>query len=239
MLFYIRLIMLAIIAFTLGCVSGAVQKVDQLSKAPVYKKTLTPEQIASDASTRVFRVIIESAAGKGGGTAFLLTGPNGKNVIVTNRHICESFERVADYGVLYLEQSDYRYYTKIVRQSATSDLCLLETPAELVATIDSYDLADRRPLKNEAVYSNGHPFLLPLTQVYGQVKNEFVLPADPRDSLGGILAMGLRFGVVPGCSGSPVVNVEGKVVGVIFAYMENGGLMIPLSSLKEFLNERN
>lgn len=236
MSFYVRIGILSVVAFTLGCTLGSITRVDELSRASVSKVRIkSSAEILSDARARVFKVIIKTPTGEGGGTAFILSGPKGKNVIVTNRHICQRFERASDYAVMSIQQGDVLYYTKILRQSDKTDLCLLEIPKELETRVDSYKVADRRPKANESVYSAGHPFLLPLTQVYGEFKNELVLPASPDDEMGGMLAGGLRFGVVPGCSGSPVLNQAGEVVGVVFAYMENGGLMIPLSSLKEFL----
>lgn len=230
----LRVFLVSVLAFSFGCVSGTVSTIDQMSKKEVRNPNhKSPEEILRTARKRVFKVIVETAGGKGGGTAFLVQGQGG-NLILTNKHICESY--IKQPAHIYLEQGDKRYFTKVETQSNVTDLCLLALPEEL-SRAESYTLADQRPRENEPVFTIGHPFLHPLTEIYGEYKNEDKLDNDPMEKfdLQGIPAARLRFGVVPGCSGSPVVNREGKLVGVIFAYDDLGGLMIPLSSVKEFL----
>ncbi len=225
------LIVLASSAFAMGAVIGAANTVHVVKER--IKSAERPEDFQRIAKDRVFKVLIQTFNGVGGGTASLVHTKKG-NVILTNKHICEASEA----GIItMLEQDGKRYYTEVLRMSQTTDLCLLKIPQDL-KNERAYELAPKQPEKETPVYVFGHPYLEPLTENHGRYRHEFVLPEEKNEKyvLTGIYAGRLSFFIRPGNSGSPVINSDGDLVGVVFAVDQLGGLAIPWISVVNFLN---
>lgn len=233
-----RLAILAVVGMTLGFIVGSCHTINQLTKK--VEIASKPETLKAEARNRVFRVFIQTPYGTGGGTASLVRIRGRGNVVLTNKHICEAIEgskRDVGGAIVILEQNGKRFFTDVLAMSERTDLCVLETPADLVMD-PAYEMAPIKPIKEDPVYVYGHPFLEPLTENHGNYKYEFVLPPNPGDSkydLHGLNAARLNFYIHPGNSGSPVLNVNGELVGVVFALDDLGGLFIPLSEVERFL----
>lgn len=210
-----------------------------------------------EVSTRVV-TIMDTEQKKGGGTGFFVNTPSGNTFILTNNHVCGLAN---DAGTVLI---DGEYYAHVVSNSPDHDLCLISNPLNNEGV--DVDVTSR---DGQNIYVIGHPLLEPLSIVKGQIsgtitakillgynlpcdgKNETKILADP-DSLAaafGITSACVRSyeaqattcNILPGNSGSPVVNEDGKVVGVAFAGREDGpgrGYIVPLSYVQKFLEDK-
>ncbi len=199
--------------------------------------TATPtadyDKLEAEARTKVFKVIIRQKDSYGGGTGFFLDAGTKGKFILTNRHICVNVPEL-DHPV-FLLQDEKEFQTKIKRISPNYDLCLLQVTDDILKNSKAYVMGPD-PVSGQHVLVYGHPFLGPLVMGHGPYLRTENLPAqDPDDPFNGVLAGRFKFPVWPGNSGSPVINNDGQVVGIVFAYEGSQGLFIPLVNIKEFL----
>lgn len=192
------------------------------------------QQLREVAEERVFKIQFISMRGYLGGTGFLLQTDKGEKFVVTNKHVCDAIE----FGVgpfLQGKQSSKLLPTKIIKASTKTDLCLIEPVGELVTKVTGFKLAPAPLETKSSVFVYGHPFLGPLTTNTGF----FDKMSTTYDARGSEVTSGhLTFPIYPGSSGSPVLNIAGEVVGVVFAYDSKGtGLFVEREKLEEFLNE--
>lgn len=183
------------------------------------------------------------------GTGFITTGKSGKPVLVTNFHVCNSSkdEMLAS---RMGEIEDLHTHT-LVRDS-DHDLCIM-TPVPGVPL-----KIGREPPKFSMLYIVGHPRFRPQTPTTGyytsEREQEMVYPFNLDGSCppntevyrhifssGCLLTtvMGdVTATVFPGNSGSPIVNEEGELVGVINSNDGmNYGSFIPVRYLKNLLKD--
>ena|ERR1700677_2744013 len=195
---------------------------------------------------------------KGGGTGFFVNTPSGNTFILTNNHVCGLADEA---GTLLIDQE---YYAHVIAHSPDHDLCLVSNPLNN----DGVDVAtSSRNGQNVSVV--GHPLLEPSSLIKGQISGTmevpilmgYNLPCDGKSDkkidlsnnwmaqLMGISSACVRvyeaqattLNILPGNSGSPVVDHDGRVVGVAFAGREDGpgrGYIVPLSYIKKFLSDK-
>lgn len=206
-------------------------------------------------------VKILSLMGQGGATGFITTADSGREVIITNGHVCD----LAINGTLVaLYGRDY-YLVQVIKYYQMNDLCAVTAPstAGRTASIASGFT------NGEKSFAIGHPLLEPLSvtdgELSGPVKVSIVVGVNPPEgkctgptyevydmtgsflSVLGINTLCIRnllseastIPILPGNSGSAVVNIYGNVIGVAFAANESGvrSYVVPLSDLKQFLGE--
>ncbi len=188
------------------------------------------------AKENVFRITTTYG---GGGTGYMLSDPRFGIVIMTNKHICDMDPQDE---IFVLDQDGIQYLSKVRRKAKQTDLCLIETPQELLAKYGGLTLAQDAftPKAYEILYVYGHPGLRKLTSSSGPFINESWVPRFTPDHIEAPTLKVARADIViyPGSSGSPVLNAQGEVVGTIFGYegREHIALYVPLREMIEFLS---
>jgi S1-C subfamily serine protease len=205
-------------------------------------------------------VLIHSAVATAGATGFMVRGKSGKIYTMTNNHVCH----LETMGMILGTYQGDDYVLKVLKRYPGNDLCVLSAPntaTKGLKVAKEYTLG-------QTVYSIGHPQLEPLSISIGELSDTIVvrivseMNGKPEDCSGptyeyrtDIDELGKMMGVssvcvrsmtantssliiLPGNSGSPVLDIWGSVVGVVFAANEAGtrSYVIPLSYLQDFLD---
>ena len=168
------------------------------------------------------------------GTGFHITH-KGKTFIITNRHVCQAGLQVSlNNNVLNANGKS----VKIIHIWREHDLCALES-----WKITGLRLADSAAEPLDKLYVIGHPNGINLVIEDGRFIEKS--SACFSDTLC-MSSSKISNNIMPGNSGSPVINEAGDVVGVVFAGTihpflgikldPNGNHMVPYISLKKFLN---
>lgn len=188
-------------------------------------------------------VKIVNEVGNSGGTGVYIKLPSGNVAILTNAHVCGV--KNEQNMVWVLNDEDRAIPRKVLEESKTSDICLIEG----LPDHRGLDLGED-PSFGDNIYIVGHPRLMPTTMVNGEIfTKQFVdvliaisivpissdscnLPknrVEKEDSFFGPVWLCLEHiesyistaQILPGNSGSPVVNDSGKLVGLAYAGMND------------------
>lgn len=188
------------------------------------------------------------------GTAFQITYKK-KKYILSNSHVCDSFDTV----VLIDTETSEKFTKRVIRTDRDMDLCLIE------GLQDKPGLSLGNPAyKGQPIAIIGHPRGWSTVMTKGEIfdisveeevrddsqilcmgENLRIVPTkDPKDPYVCLRkyepVMRTTAEVLPGSSGSAVVSLNGHVVGVVFMYYEDNqwSAAIPLSTVKKFLEEK-
>lgn len=178
-----------------------------------------------------------------GGTAFQLNTSKGK-FLISNAHVCKAVGEFA--MATHLEGQQV---VKVLKYDDRADLCLLSP----VSGLDGLDLASDKAEVGDTIAVLGHPALQPQTLSKGRVVGYGVVEVvtgvyDEATCTGPGASQVFIFCLQPyvavstnaliygGNSGSPVFNIYGDVLGVIFASdnQRHHGVYVPLSDLQRF-----
>jgi S1-C subfamily serine protease len=176
--------------------------------------------VLDEARNFVFRV--RNSACLATGTAFAYLG-----AIVTNRHVAA--------GATQLDLATWAgtdFEAQVVGHSGDADLARLSASLPSTATPAPASSASD-PTVGTQVFVAGYPEGDQLTVVAGTVVS---VGADPGTGVSGNI-IEVSDQVKPGNSGSPLLDAQGRVVGVVFAIdtASGDGLAMPISTLSAFL----
>ena len=178
--------------------------------------------LASDASrlTRTLRravVEIHSAVGGGAGIVW-----GGGGLVVTNAHC------VRKSASLTLEINGETHEAESISLARDHDLALIHAPSVTGPRLELRDVSSLRP--GELLFAYGHPLgvshALAMGALHGVVRDRRT--GEPR-----FIAADIR--LAPGNSGGPLVDAEGRLVGVNSMIVGGLGVAIPASVVQAFV----
>ena len=178
--------------------------------------------IASDASrlaSTLRRMVVEIRSPAGGGAGIIW---GGRGFVVTNAHC------VRKDGSLTIEVDGETHSVQSVAFARGHDLALIRTPSVTGPVLELRDPDTLQP--GELVFAYGHPLgvshALALGALHGVVRDKRT--DDPR-----YIAADIR--LAPGNSGGPLVDAEGKLVGVNSMIVGGLGVAIPATVVQAFV----
>jgi len=211
---------------------------------------LVPKDELSDMRLSVVRLVNYDEQGHGTGFAVKV---DGKTRVITNSHVCDLG---AAQGALYADSIGPRIELKILKVGYSTDLCMLEGfQAAKPLKISKQGLEE----DHEVVQSFGFPALPFMTHTVGRFLGFITAEAIPTPwvpkeecTMPGakwVVFFMQDFCVQPqtfwisdlkidgGASGSPLLNADKEIVGVLSIGIGRNGFAggVPLEKLKEFL----
>jgi S1-C subfamily serine protease len=181
----------------------------------------------------VFRVMTQVNGQYGGGSGFLVQ-VRGRQLIITNRHVCD---RPNDNSTLLIDDNLRQVEGTIVLIAQYADLCAIKPLKPIKSPV--FKVALHEPTLLDPITTHGYPGLGRLTHEWGYFVGEVVLNKNSdADTVGGQLVGLASFEVKGGQSGSPVLNMQGEVAAVVFAHESDGtGILVPHNKLQRFMAE--
>ena len=187
----------------------------------------TPEEIYRDVGSQVVKV----HTGGGLGTGFGIKSPDGSVYIMTNHHICMG--SLDGQHVQFETQSAQIYNTVIRGISNKSDICLLDA----LDLFPGLDMAETVTMGAMA-HVLGHPKGYALKYSLGTIFHREVIEMPYGEQLKQVDSYQSTALILPGNSGSPVVDNDGNLVAMVYALEGDGtSWMIPLDVIKDYFNE--
>ncbi len=164
-----------------------------------------------------YRIVLVEGPGWSG-TAFYVQAPSGKNYLVTNAHVCNNQKFLISFD-------GKKIYTDVViMQSSLYDLCALLPRHDVKGFKLSNSYSDMEP-----VTVIGYPLGVRAT-THGLLSQLWYLP-----EMGNFYFEITAF-IDHGSSGSPVIDKDGKVIGVISLKALTGfGEAVPVGFIKDLL----
>lgn len=199
-------------------------------------------------------ILTTPSEGNGGGTGFAVKAPSGVTYTITNNHVCE----LAEGGKLRAVYDNGRsVIIDVLETDKAHDVCILKG----LPLTEGLEVAEAEASVGDPIFTIGHPLLMPNTFSEGLVRDRTDMVVmmgygderqcralglkhrvNPFDETSGICyniydAMDTSVTGYPGNSGSPVFNVSGKVIGVIFAGngLTNQLSYVPLEYLHDLI----
>ena len=166
-------------------------------------------------------------------TSYVLTAGHSCESKFPKSQIIEGF-RVENKGSKFktVDLNGFKHEAKVIMINRRFDLCLLQV-SNVIMNPPTLKIADKEPKRGETVTNMAAPHGLFWTGTVLIFKGQFSGYHDRGYSV-------YTIPTKPGSSGSPIINKENKLVGVIFAgyrTIENVGLSSPLVAIKVFLKK--
>ena len=185
-------------------------------------RAVPPHDIASDASrlaSTLRRAVVEIRSPAGGGAGIIW---GGRGLVVTNAHC------VRKAGSLAIEVNGQTHSVKSVAFARDHDLALIRAPSVTGPVLELRDVDTLRP--GELVFAYGHPLGVSHALAMGALHS---VVRDKRT--GDPLYISADIRLAPGNSGGPLVDAEGKLVGVNSMIVGGLGVAIPASLVQAFV----
>jgi serine protease Do len=159
---------------------------------------------------------------RGGGAGVMLAG----GIVVTNDHVARGSQMAVSL------QDGPKVTATVIARDADNDLAALYAPGTRARPVD---LADSSKLKvGQLVFALGHPLGWSYYPTAGIVSASPVEPGYARGERG---LLRLDVSLAPGNSGGPIVDSEGRLIGVACMITGPGiSLAVPSAVVKEFAN---
>lgn len=213
-----RLAALAVAVLTAGCVaapSGG-YRAAEIRTAPDATVALRADGVERIVRQGTLRVRARGCVGVGSGSGFAIA----ERVLATNRHV------VAGADVLQVSTWDGRSFDVAVSGVAVAnDLAVVVVEGDLPQTLEPGE----PPPAGAHVTAVGYPGGDAIDFAPGRVLD--YLDGRPFEQRSTTMRVSSR--VIPGNSGGPLVDAEGRVVGIVFALevATGHGLAIPIDAL--------
>ena len=166
-------------------------------------------------------VIIQIITPFGSGSGFYLQS---HNLIVTNSHVVKGCLDVVIKGTHFPKT-----ISKVLFSDAKYDIAFVEPPVGI--TLPVKELSSNDVFAGEQILAIGHPLGLTYTATQGIVSKEERI-------FDGIKYIQIDAAINPGNSGGPLINKDGKIVGIntfIFRDGENLGFAVPVRYISQTL----
>ena len=191
------------------------------------------KDLARDASTSVLKLRVLDITGRevGAGTGFFVSSDG---LLVTNQHVIDSAHRVE---AVPAEGSPYTV-RGIVAQDVVNDLAVLQIDVDQSQPMRLSD--DELPDPGERIVVLGGPLGLAGSLSEGIVAAIRDPSEVERRSSGRSPLLQITAAISPGSSGSPVMKLDGEVVGVVvsqFGIGQNLNFAVPVAAVNSLLEQ--
>lgn len=171
----------------------------------------------------IAKAVVKITTSSGSGSGFYLKD---HNVVITNFHV------VSGHRVVGLQTQDKdRFIAKVVMIDPELDVAVLLPTKELNGSPELSVQNTEHLATRDHVSVLGFPFGMPFTITEGIV-------SSPRQLMDGLQYIQTDAAVNPGNSGGPLINAEGKVIGITTAKFQNAdnvGFALPIDHLEKIL----
>src|ERR1035437_6329185 len=192
----------------------------------------------------IVRISVTDVAGERFGGTGVLSSRGG--TIATARHV---IEHAAEITVTFADGTEVP--AEVMRTAAAADVAIIAAPPPDSATAAMLAPQDEQVVQGEPVITLGHPLLLDgePTLAWGLITatDRHITIEDAPDGIGRFPVIQATYQSTGGASGSPVFDLEGRVIGIHSAgskaaagderaqYMSSA---VPTSALRELLAEQ-